>query len=238
MCGKCKKCCSRKQTEFSFDAVNAMFDGIHLVNDIDLSIEIYYVCWIWVVIWQRIFPVAPNFDWFSSWRDQLRVCQSTKCADQGAQKFIILQTFSKVQIKVNWYSASGRVLCSLIASFGETADSAPWHPSVKTPTVPVCRRFLVVFKRHWGLSAECRIDFKIRLWVSSTIEIKARNFSATPVFRRSPFRKNPAMPTVRWELRKTFPHYYFQMFKRYQMFETIKDLELLLLLLLAEAGDG
>ena len=71
-----------------------------------------------------------------------------------------------------------------------------------------------------------------------TTEIEACIFSATPVFRRSPFRKNPAMPTVRWECRKTLPHYYFHSFERFQMFETIKDLELLLLLLLEEAADG
>ena len=67
--------------------------------------------------------------WFhlSCSRDQLRICQSTKCTDQGAQKFIMLWTLSKVpfqgfQVKLIW--------CQKLVFF------VPWHSSVKPPMVP------------------------------------------------------------------------------------------------------
>ena len=34
----CEKCCSSNQTENLFDVLNALFDGIYLVNEIDFSI--------------------------------------------------------------------------------------------------------------------------------------------------------------------------------------------------------
>ena len=87
---------------------NAVFDWSHLVNDIDFSIEISYFPWIWVVIWQSIyFPVArlsPHWDWFNL-VDSLKVSTQNlpKCKtqwSQGAQKFIMLLTFSKKHINV------------------------------------------------------------------------------------------------------------------------------------------
>ena len=68
-----------------------------------VSIEKLYFPWMCVVIWLSMFfpvaPLSPHWDWsdlvelllnVSSYY-QLRICRSTKCADQGAQKFILLQ---------------------------------------------------------------------------------------------------------------------------------------------------
>ena len=66
------------------------------------------------------------------------------CAtDQEAQKFIMLQTFSRVHISV---PVTG-LLCSLLASFGETKDSASCSPLVKPLIMPA------------SLHAPCAVDW-------------------------------------------------------------------------------
>ena len=88
------------------------------------------------------FPLLHIAIGLSSWRDQLRISEgiNSECSDQGAQKFIMLQTFSTMHINFKMIyhfekSVTG-VLCSLLASFSETTDSAPWHPSVKPTIAP------------------------------------------------------------------------------------------------------
>ena len=134
---KLQKNCSCKPTNIDLNALNALFDGSHLVNDIDFSFKKSYVPWIWVVI-----SVAPQWDWLIHSRDQLKIYQSTNC-DQGLPS---LTRSSKVYHAANFLEGAHQwqtdivpvagVLCSLHTSFGETTDSTPWHPSVKQEMVP------------------------------------------------------------------------------------------------------
>jgi hypothetical protein len=45
------------------------------------------------------------------------------------------------------------------------------------------------------------------------------------------------MPTVAWEIRKQSPHYHFLALERFDMAETVKDLETFLMILMLEAAE-
>ena len=104
--------------------------------------------------------MAPHWDCLSCWKDQFRICQSTKCADREAQKIIMLSWRCTLASMSKWYSVSG--WCSLLppgilrwnhqfgpkcllVSTGETNDGA------RGPTCSLCHKFLLLFKRHYWL---------------------------------------------------------------------------------------
>ena len=94
-----------------------LFDVSHLANHIDFSIEISYVPWIWVVIWQSIyFPVAPHWN-------------------QNLPKYQMPWSIrSKVYHAVNFFERAHQ--CQMVSCQWVVLFVPPWHPKVKQPIVP------------------------------------------------------------------------------------------------------
>ena len=81
--------------------------------------------------------MAPHWNWFIRWRDWLRICQSTKCAESADQELSHAVNFlESAHQRQSDIVPVADVFCSLLTSFGKTKNSIPWHPFVKPLLVP------------------------------------------------------------------------------------------------------
>ena len=71
-------------------------------------------------------------------RSRDKLSQNTKCADQGltrGPKLYHAVHINHVKLEINIVPVA-IVLCSLLATIGESNKCVPWHPLMKTPIVP------------------------------------------------------------------------------------------------------
>ena len=114
--------CSCKQTNINFNALNALFYGSHLVNDIDFSFEKSYVplflgyelSYDKVFVFSGVAPLSPHWDW-SYLVDSLKVSTQylPKYKMHRSTKFA---KFHQVTWRCSWMS--------ILVSFGELAFPA------------------------------------------------------------------------------------------------------------------